>query len=166
MLDLGAGPPTATTNAADALRMFPFYDESTYHAGRPPIDAIHKTSRKAYIGFTEDEVQRAAELGPADVLLIHEWPEGIAEAPSLPELARMQRTVSYRQIGNAKARMLIELLQPKIVCCGHMHERRRAEIAVGSTRIPVFCLASLHEGKEAIAVFEQRDDRGLREIGP
>jgi len=42
-----------------------------------------------------------------------------------------ERPVSYRAVGNAPARMLIELLRPnrpKIVFCGYMHERCRAEV--------------------------------------
>jgi lariat debranching enzyme len=142
------------------------YDEGTYREGRPPNQAIRATSLKSNVGFTEDEVQRAAELGPADVLLLHDWPSGLIAAPSLAEVAMKQRTVSYREVGNAPARMLIELLRPKVVFCGHMHERRRAEVTLPGASVPVHCLASMHEGKEAIAVFEQGTDGALREIGP
>lgn len=140
------------------------HDEGTYQRGRPPIEDIRTTSLKSYVGFTEHEVQRAAELGPADVLLLHEWPEGLVEAPSLAELAAQGRPLTHREIGNAPARMLIELLQPKLVLCGHMHERRRAEIVAGGARVLVHCLASMHEGREAVAVFERAADGVLREI--
>lgn len=142
------------------------HDESTYRAGRPPVDAIHATSLKSYVGFTEEEVQRAAELGPADVLLLHDWPEGLIEAPSLADLAAEGRTSRYREVGNAPARMLIELLRPTLVFCGHMHLRHRAEVVLRGARVEVQCLASLHEGEEAIAVFERGIDGSLREIGP
>jgi hypothetical protein len=140
------------------------YQEETYHRGRPPIAALGTASPKAFIGFTEAEVERAAELGPADVLLLHEWPSGVAEAPSLADVAAAGRPVAYREPGNAPARMLVELLAPRLVLCGHMHERRRVEIRAGAARVPVACLASLHEGKEGIAVFERGEDGALREL--
>lgn len=140
------------------------FDEETYQKGRPPIEAIKTTSLKSYVGFTEDEVQRAAELGPADVLLVHDWPAGLASAPSLSEVAASGAQVSYREVGNEPAQLLVELLRPKLVFCGHMHHRQRAEITVGEGRVTVCCLASMHEGPEAIAVFERLADGSLREI--
>lgn len=143
------------------------HDEPTYRGGRPPVELIHTTSLKAYVGFTEAEVERAAELGPADVLLLHDWPSGLVETPSLAELAALGRSVSHRrEVGNAPARMLIELLEPRLVLCGHMHERRRASVAIGAARVPVLCLASMHEGRDAIAVFERGADGSLEEIEP
>jgi lariat debranching enzyme len=110
-------------------------------------------------------VLRAAELGPADVLLIHDWPAGLVPAPSLSELSASGRSLRYRETGNAPARMLVELLRPSLVLCGHMHERRRAAIALPGMQAEVCCLASLHEGREAIALFERTTDGSLREIG-
>jgi hypothetical protein len=46
-----------------------------------------------------------------------------------------------------------------------MHQRLRAEITLPGARVPVHCLASLHEGKESIAVFERAPDGSIQEIG-
>jgi Icc-related predicted phosphoesterase len=114
-------------------------------------------SLKDDIGFTEVEVERAMSLGPADVLLVHEWPEGLIDAPSLASGG----AVGYRPVGNAPARLLVELLSPKLVLAGHMHERHRG--AIGSS--PVVCLASVHQAMESIAVFEATPGGAVAQIG-
>lgn len=128
----------------------------TYHAGRPPLEAMGSASLKDFIGFTEAEVERAMGLGPADILLVHEWPEGLIEAPSLADSA----AVGYRPVGNAPARLLVELLSPKLVLAGHMHERHRG--AIGSS--PVVCLASVHQAMSSIAIFERTPEGTVVEI--
>ena len=105
----------------------------------------------------ELEVERAMGLGPADVLLVHEWPEGLIETPSLADGG----AVGYRPVGNAPARLLIELLSPKLVLAGHMHYRHGG--LIGSS--PVVCLASVHEAMDSIAVFETTPGGAIVEIG-
>lgn len=129
----------------------------TYHAGRPPLDAMGSASLKDFIGFTEIEVERALGLAPADILLVHEWPEGLIAAPSLADGG----AVGYRPVGNAPVRLLIELLSPKLVLAGHMHLRHRGTIGAS----PVVCLASVHEAMQSIAVFERTLDGEIVEIG-
>ena len=140
------------------------FQEDTYARGRPDIAAVGSTSLKAYIGFSEAEVEAAASLGPADVLLVHEWPDGIGAPPHLAKDFEEGRGVSRRPLGNEPARLLVELLSPQIVFCGHMHARHRGELRAGARRVPVVCLASIREGKDAVAILERTETGALREL--
>lgn len=69
--------------------------------------------------------------------------------------------MGYRPVGNAPARLLVELLAPRLVLAGHMHERHRGVIAAS----PIVCLASVHEAMASIAVFERKGAGPIVEIG-
>ncbi|GAB2742570.1 metallophosphoesterase family protein [Sinomonas soli] len=71
---------------------------------------------------TEDEAQRLIENGPIDVLLLHDVPmgfRGLESALRLPGdvIARADRTRALLQ-------SVVERLKPRLVFCGHWHQRR------------------------------------------
>lgn len=84
---------------------------------------------------TRDDV--AVLLGEKlDVLLLHEWPEGIAQG------------------GSPHGRLLVERLQPRWVFCGHRHAAFSCE--VGASRVR--CLADVKRGGvDAVSFFRLPD---------
>jgi lariat debranching enzyme len=88
--------------------------------------------------------------GP-DILLLHEWPAGIIASEDEQEFEQQRRSLRYDRVGNDPARMLVDLLQPRLVLCGHMHRGYRRTI--GDTRFA--CLAHVMHGDDAFAVFER-----------
>jgi lariat debranching enzyme len=73
-----------------------------------------------------------------DVLLLHEWPEGLQPGTR----------------GNPHARLLIERLQPRWAFCGHRHASFAGEL--GATRVR--CLADVPKGgTEAVSFLRLPD---------
>ncbi|MBL4849579.1 MAG: metallophosphoesterase [Planctomycetes bacterium] len=93
--------------------------------GRPPIGG---KGTKNYVGFTEDEVLQAASAGPADVLLLHDWPAGVVDPLDAEQFRYGHRAGGVDSIGNASARLVVDELRPNWVLCGHMHRSYRTEI--------------------------------------
>ena len=96
--------------------------------GRPPIREIGPKGTKNYVGFTEEEVLQAAGAGPADVLLLHDWPAGVVDPLDADQFRFGHRAGGVDSIGNASARLVVDELRPNWVLCGHMHRSYRTEI--------------------------------------
>jgi len=92
-------------------------------------------------------IRKSSEAGPIDVLLTHEWPEGIGT------------TRRGQEAGQSEIRRLVETVRPKVHACGHIHHPLRATIG-GTT---VVCLAKVSNRIGGIAVFETWND-GLRRL--
>ncbi len=54
------------------------YDGEALERPRPGPNELAGRSNKALVGFTDAEVEAAVEAEGVDVLLLHEWPEGVA----------------------------------------------------------------------------------------
>lgn len=116
-----------------------------YTTKRPPLESFHSVSNKSFIGYTEDDVDRILEFPRPDILLLHEWPEGLTQ----------DRKYAHRSAGSAQARLIIELLRPRLVACGHMH-RGHHDIWThddGSTT-ELVCLAHIRARTEAVAAYQ------------
>jgi Icc-related predicted phosphoesterase len=75
-------------------------------------------------------------------LLLHDWPEGLS--------AGVTRQGSA---GNAYARLLVDLLEPKLVACGHMHHAYEEIIEHPSgNQTRVICLGHITQRSDAIAI--------------
>ncbi len=120
---------------------------------RPSIEDIEKTANKAYIGFTEEEVTRLLDAPVADILLVHEWPSDVIAPEDRDAFERQRRSMRYDAVGNEYARLILDALEPQLVCCGHMHRSYRSQ--VGDTA--VCALANVESGAGAFAFFELRD---------
>ena len=117
------------------------YVERLFTAPRPQVSEFGSRSNKAYIGYTETEVERVLEEDACDILLLHDWPGGIVadedwkDFPSHWDLA---------ELGNEYTRLIIEALQPTVVACGHMHYPYRSEVPLANGEVAtVICLADL-----------------------
>ena len=136
------------------------HSDEHWRVARPPVGEIHQRSKKHYIYFSEDEVGRAAELGPADILLVHDWPAGIVAAHDIAGFARGECASPLDQIGNDPARLLAELLAPQLVLCGHLHRAYSGSIALeGGRASAVCCLDKVVNGPAAVEFFRVKGGR-------
>lgn len=143
------------------------FDSEAFERPRPGVDAFGKVSRKEFTYFRKGDVDRAAGFGAADVLLVHEWPEGVIDPADSREFERQRRSLRYDVVGNEYARLLMEVLEPRLVLCGHMHKSYRNRVRLESgEEANVRCLASMHQAREAVAIFEVAADGSMAEIWP
>jgi lariat debranching enzyme len=94
--------------------------------------------------ITREDERRALALGRADILLLHEWPEGL-----LPEDEELRPVglLEDDDLGSPEGKLAIETLRPKLVFCGHMHVRFSGTIAGA----PVQALANVAAGRSSLA---------------
>ena len=103
------------------------------------------------IGVMDDEVMAALERGPADILMIHEWPAGIHRMDG----SGKRRTQG--EVGSPLLRSLVDLLRPQWVICGHMHAPYRATLEHEFGTTEVVCLPHVAYGPESIALFRWQE---------
>jgi lariat debranching enzyme len=123
-----------------------------------PVDKLPGRNWKGHAYFTEREVERAMAGGHADILLLHDWPLGAAS----PVDARGKRRAGGPQgPGNESARLLVDLLRPRLVLAGHMHWPHRCRL---SERTRFVALAHVDKGRDAFAVFRREADGEITEV--
>jgi lariat debranching enzyme len=124
----------------------------------PPASVVRRgrgTGYKSCAYFTDKEVDRVLAGGPADILMLHDWPDGAA---TVRDAAGKRRGAG---IGNDRARALVDLLAPRIVIAGHMHWAHRADL---SDRSRFVGLAHVDKARDAFAVFRRETDGAIVEI--
>lgn len=97
-------------------------------AGRPSLDAPGART-KDLVGFSSAEVSQACAAGPADLLLLHDWPAGAVDPLDAALFAAGHRAGAPEAVGNDSARAVVDALRPDWVFCGHMHRGYRSTIA-------------------------------------
>jgi lariat debranching enzyme len=143
------------------------YSAEAFEAPRPGLDEMGHRSRKDWIYFTKEDVDRAAGFGSADVLLVHEWPERVVDPADAAAFHRQRRSPSYDLVGNEYARLLMELLEPRLVLCGHMHRRYRNRVRLESGALAdVYGLANVDQGSDSAAVFHVTPEGSIVEVWP
>lgn len=134
------------------------YSELRFNLPRPPVGDILKHSRKHYTFHTEDDVSKAVDFGRADILLLHEWPQGVLAGEQPANWLHLKHGAVHGgeidKFGNAFGRYLLDTLRPAIVFCGHMHMPFEAEItnADGLTT-KVVCLSDITDEDGSIRFF-------------
>ena len=134
------------------------YDPERFQKERPDVSLISKSSNKKYVGFTQTEITQATAFSSADILLLHDWPSGIIGPTEAEQFGW------FNEVGNEYARLLVESLKPKLVLCGHMHERYRTKMSWSNGAADICCLASVKQGKDAIAIFRLSPEGQLVEL--
>ncbi|MBI3723606.1 metallophosphoesterase [bacterium] len=127
------------------------------HSERPRSPRFEKR-RATY--FVRDEVALLLNGGPLDVLLVHEWPEGILEDRERGILPTLLRRSS---VGNAPARLLVDRLAPPWVFCGHLHVAHRRDLSQDGRSVRVRCCAAVPGEDPEAVVFLKWDGRSLEE---
>lgn len=131
------------------------YKSSFFTKERPKYTEHATIPLKNYTFFTENEVENLMHSAPIDILLLHEWPSGLMTQEEFFKNEPNQPTTNMRELGNEPARMLIELVEPQLVFCGHMHTRHQTTLLSPSGHTTsVYCLANIAQGQDALAFFE------------
>ena len=83
------------------------------------------------------------------------------------EFYRQRRSPRYDLVGNEYARLLMEVLEPRVLLCGHMHKRYRNRVRLESGKTTDVCaLANVDEGRDSAAVFHVAPDGAIAEVWP
>jgi len=139
--------------------------EADFGSTRPPAERISKIPNRRFTAITEADIEAALSFESADILMMHDWPEGIVSPSDHDFIEQHCRRLRLQQLGNPYGRLLVELLAPKLVFCGHMHMRYQAELKAsegGSARI--YCLGRVEQGRDALAVFRVSSEGQIHEI--
>jgi lariat debranching enzyme len=141
------------------------YQESNFLISRPNVENISERSNKDYIYFNDEDVIRLLDYQKVDILLLHDWPAHIIESTDIDRFKKILFNIKFTGIGNEYARMLVDLLAPKLVFCGHMHYKYQTQIVTGESRkIEIYCLADVRQDDDAIAVFRVKSDGSFQNI--
>ena len=136
------------------------YVEKKFQKERPDLTAIEYISNKEFIYFNENDVEKLIELGKTDILMMHDWPRGIIAPEHRKTFKSKRKNVTYDLVGNEYARILMEILEPKLVLCGHEHQKYINKITLESGKETlVVCMANVESGYDSIALFNM-DDNG------
>ncbi len=110
---------------------------------RPRVPATSAESSKQAGYFRQADVDVVRSVPAADVLILHEWPRGIAGRDSAVARAgaRGIRQRHWPQVGNPHAAALVSGLRPRWVLCGHLHVPHAATLRWDDSRVTrVACL--------------------------
>lgn len=141
------------------------YQENKFKSCRPPVVEIYTRSNKDYIYFTEFDISQALDCQNVDILLLHDWPSDILESSQTADIARLHSSIKYDRIGNEYANLLINLLSPKLVLCGHMHYKYQSTVFTGGyAKTEIYCLAEIQQGDDAIAIFHATPDGNIKNV--
>jgi len=138
---------TVTLAGLKVVGVSGIYDPERFQKQRPDVSLMSKSSSKKYVGFTEAEITQAIALASTDILLLHDWSSGIISSTEAEQFGW------FDEVGNEYARLLVESLKPKLVLCGHMHQRYRTKMSWSNGATDICCLANVKQGKDAIAIF-------------
>lgn len=141
------------------------HSENHYQELRPPAAEIDRHANKLYTYFNEHDIAKMLEYGQPDILLMHDWPAGIIAEADQHLFVKELGSGRFATIGSSVLRDLVDLLQPRLVLCGHMHRAYRATLSYADgTTGHVCCLPEIAAGIEAVAVFEVKGDGGIEEL--
>lgn len=132
---------------------------------RPRVSELKTRKKKDYTYFNEDDVDRIVNFGRADILMVHEWPADIIAETDRGLFEQQRRSMRYDSVGNEYARILIDLVSPRLVLCGHMHKKYRNQIHSRSgAAVDVCCLSNVQQGADSLAFFQIGEDGAIAEI--
>ena len=156
---------TVETHGLKVVGMSGIYNQDKFEATRPRVADFKKKSNKDYTYFNQEDVERALEFRRPDILVVHDWPAGIIAAENRSDFDRQRGSLRYNSIGNEYARILMDLLAPRLLLCGHMHKRYRNRVTLKSgASVDVVCLSNVEQGEDSVAFFRVAEDRMISEM--
>lgn len=137
------------------------YSPKTYPLGREKIDWADPTLadnvklKKQATYFVKAEIAALSKMGPADVLVLHEWPRDLGRLAA-PGSLQGASGMSFNEPG----RQLLAALKPRWLVCAHMHRFFRGDIAWADGRTTTFvCLNQVVSRRDGyMAVLRKPDD--------
>lgn len=97
--------------------------------------------------------------------MLHDWPSDIISAKDEGEFERQRKSMKYSSIGNEYAKYLIDVLEPRLVLCGHMHKRYKTVLQHSNGKYTtVVCLASVPQGKDSFEIFSTNSENDVIDI--
>jgi len=130
------------------------YREKDYSGKRPPVDSLGTISNKVFASFNETDIDAALSYDHADVLVMHDWPADIVHPEDLSKVQAQCRRLRFAHLGNQYSRLLVGLLNPQLVLCGHMHIPYEAQIRNSADATSkVHCLGRASQGSDGLEVF-------------
>ena len=137
------------------------YSAGAFESGRRPVDydnprvIENRRHKKQSTYFERREVERLAASGPIDVLVTHEWPEGLVK------LAVPDTTAGKPAAGIRMLRELLEMLKPRWLFCGHMHWSFQGGIQwPGASTTTFACLGHIQNQDSSRIAALCQDDHG------
>jgi lariat debranching enzyme len=141
------------------------FNEDKFSEEHPGVEDLRLRKKKDYTYFNKGDVDGAVDFGNADILLLHEWPARIIAEEDQGEFEQQRRSMRYDSVGNEYARILVDLLSPRLVICGHMHKKYRNQIRLKSEAlVDVCCLSNVQQGQDSVAFFRISEDGAITEI--
>lgn len=139
----------------------------TYEPGRPDIDwddpEIHtrlKVKKKAGY-FTKEEMRELMHDDPIDILLLHDWPTGLAAKADKDSTEGKPRFT----VGNKPARYLMEIKKPRWLFCGHIHHYYHGRITWNENKTTTFtCLDRIPKADGPFMAVLEKDSEGNWQI--
>ena len=136
-----------------------------FHRPRLPASSAETNKQAGY--FRREDVDVACAVAGADMLLLHEWPRGIAGPESAVAVvgARGIRRSHWTQMGNPHAAVLVTRLRPAWVLCGHIHVPHAATLRWdGGAETKVVCLDQATRSDGGLVWFDL-DGSSVRQMG-
>jgi predicted phosphodiesterase len=131
------------------------YAPTRYSRPRLPVDRPENARQAGY--FRAPEVDAVKAVAKADMLVMHEWPRGIADRGSAVAKvgARGIRPTHWPQVGNPHASALVTHLRPPWVLCGHLHVPHAVSLHWDDDRVTrVVCLDQAAKPEGAVLWFK------------
>jgi lariat debranching enzyme len=134
------------------------YDENYYHSSaneRNYMDAEMDIKSLRFLScYVEEEIEYMTNISRPDILLVHEWPNGIVRFQDHENGEPKHRHLRYGDTGTPVIAKLVEKTGPKMVFCGHLHRPYRSYLKnkYGEQSL-IYCLGRVGHHKEAIMIF-------------
>lgn len=111
-----------------------------FACARPGVADFITRANKDYIAWNQGDIEKLLQVGRADVLVLHEWPE-------IPYDGRVR---GEAESGMKSLEMALESLRPRRIFCGHTHFAWSGRWRGARVK----CLARIDSGRDGFLVYE------------
>ncbi len=134
---------------------------------RPRLPATNAENSKQAGYFRQADVDAVRAVAAADVLLLHEWPRGIAgrESAVAKAGARGIRQRHWPQVGNPYAAAVVSALRPRWVLCGHLHVPHAATLRWDDGRVTRVCCLDQASRPDGALLWMRWEGNVVRAVG-
>jgi lariat debranching enzyme len=112
--------------------------------------------------FNNEDIEKMKKSGNLDILLLHDWPQGITMRGDLSSICPRRRfdpPEKAHELGNPYFTELIKEISPEYTFCGHMHFYFRAKFPTKQGPKHVICLGIIGEDERNMFVLGVKDKK-------